>query len=65
MDLILQNIILVISLICVFLILMWGIFTMARGGVYNKTMSNKLMRYRIVFQAIAIIIFLIILYVRK
>ena len=38
-------------------ILLWGVITMARGGEYNKKNSNKIMRYRIVFQAAALFIF--------
>ncbi len=51
------NITLYISMFLVVLILAWGLITMARGGEYNKSKSNTIMRYRIVFQAIAIIIF--------
>ncbi len=61
----LPNILLFLSLLTVFLILAWGIITMARGGKYNKSMSNVIMRYRIVFQAIAIIIFLSILLIKR
>jgi predicted permease len=45
-------------------ILLWGIITMARGGEYNKKNSNKIMRYRIVFQAAALFIFLGLLLIR-
>ena len=45
-------------------ILLWGIITMARGGEYNKTHSNTIMRYRIIFQAIALFIFLGLLLMR-
>tara|TARA_B100001057_G_scaffold490473_1_gene578845 strand:+ start:235 stop:426 length:192 start_codon:yes stop_codon:yes gene_type:complete len=45
-------------------ILLWGVITMARGGEYNKTHSNKIMRYRIVFQAAALFIFLGLLLTR-
>ena len=61
----LSNIILFLSLLTVFLILGWGLITMARGGDYNKSKSNLIMRYRIVFQAIAIIIFITILLLRR
>ena len=59
------NIIMFVSLVIVFLILTWGIITMARGGEYNKSKSNLIMRYRIVFQAIAIIIFVTILLLKR
>tara|TARA_B100001564_G_C20201392_1_gene472963 strand:+ start:278 stop:484 length:207 start_codon:yes stop_codon:yes gene_type:complete len=61
----LSNIALFLSLLIVFLILAWGLITMARGGEYNKSKSNLIMRYRIVFQAIAIIIFVSILWVKR
>jgi len=51
------NFILYISMAIVVLVLGWGLITMARGGDYNKSKSNLLMRYRIVFQALAILIF--------
>ena len=49
----------------VFGILMWGVITMGRGGDYNKSKSNLIMRYRIIFQAIAIIVFVFILYIKR
>ena len=45
-------------------ILLWGVITLARGGEYNKKNSNKIMRYRIVFQAAALFIFLGLLLIR-
>ena len=39
--------ILVIGLVGVAGILFWGVITMGRGGAYNKSNSNKIMRYRI------------------
>ena len=65
MNDLLANSILVICLLVVFGILMWGVITMGRGGEYNKSKSNLIMRYRIIFQAIAIIVFVFILYVKR
>lgn len=59
------NFILYISMVIVVLVLGWGLITMARGGEYNKSKSNLLMRYRIVFQAIAILIFVFLLMYKK
>ena len=59
------NITLYISMFLVVLILAWGLITMARGGEYNKSKSNTIMRYRIVFQAIAIIIFVCLLLYKR
>ena len=65
MTLDIQEILISISLIVVALILFWGIITMAGGGEYNKNKSNIIMRYRIIFQAIAIITFIVILLLRN
>ena len=51
-----HNSILFLSMGSVVLILAWGLITMARGGEYNKSKSNILMRYRIVLQALAVLI---------
>ena len=59
------NVLLFISLLLVVLILAWGLITMARGGEYNKSKSNMLMRYRIIFQAIAILIFVCLLLYKR
>ncbi len=59
------NFILYISMVIVVLVLGWGLITMARGGEYNKSKSNLLMRYRIIFQAIAILIFVCLLMYKK
>ena len=57
--------ILVVSLGAVVAILFWGIFTMARGGAYNVKNSNRLMRYRIIFQAAAFLIILGLMWQRS
>lgn len=56
-----QIIILGISMLAVLGVLFWGIFTMAKGGEYNVKWSNKIMRYRVVLQAIALLIFVVVL----
>jgi len=50
-----------LSMLAVAVVLFWGVITMARGGEYNAKWSNKIMRYRIVLQGIAILIFVVIL----
>ena len=57
--------ILVASLVMVAGILGWGILTMARGGTYNVKNSNRIMRYRVIFQALALIVILILMWLRK
>ena len=60
-----QNSILFLSMGSVVLILAWGLITMARGGEYNKSKSNLIMRYRIVLQALAVLIFVCLLYYKR
>ena len=40
-------------------ILLTGLFSMARGGEFDKRNANKLMRWRVVAQGIAILLFII------
>ena len=60
-----DKIILVIALAIVAGILGWGVMTMARGGDYNIKNSNKIMRYRIIFQAIALVVILGLIWWRR
>ncbi|QDY68279.1 twin transmembrane helix small protein [Qingshengfaniella alkalisoli] len=48
-----------IAMILVVVILMIGITGMARGGEFNRKNANRLMRYRIIAQFIAVILILI------
>ena len=59
------QIILVASLVIVAGILGWGVLTMARGGTYNVKNSNRIMRYRIIFQALALVVILVLMWLRK
>ncbi|MBL4806550.1 MAG: twin transmembrane helix small protein [Rhodobacteraceae bacterium] len=45
-------------------VLVLGLVTFARGGEFHKRNSNKLMRWRIGLQGLAIVFFLIYLYFR-
>jgi ABC-type dipeptide/oligopeptide/nickel transport system permease subunit len=54
-------IVLIISLVALVSVLSWGVVTMGIGGEYNSKWSNKIMRYRVILQAIALLIFVIIL----
>ena len=60
-----DQIILLISLVIVAGILGWGVLTMARGGAYNVKNSNRIMRYRIIFQALALVVILVLMWLRK
>ena len=46
--------------IAVFIVLALGVFAMARGDSFNKNWSQKLMRMRVLFQAIAILLIVLI-----
>ena len=61
----LDQIIMVLALLSVAVILFWGVISMGRGGDYNRTNSNRIMRYRIIFQAVALLIFMILLWLRR
>ena len=54
-------IVLVICLLALVSILIWGVVTMGIGGAYNSRWSNKIMRYRVFLQAIALLVFVVIL----
>ena len=53
------------SLLIVAGILGWGVLTMARGGTYNIKNSNRIMRYRIIFQTLALVIILALMWLRR
>ena len=42
-----------------------GVIAMAVNGKLNKNHSNKLMRLRVLFQAIAVLVFVIIIWVSR
>jgi thiamine transporter ThiT len=60
-----DQITLVASLVIVAGILGWGVLTMARGGTYNVKNSNRIMRYRVIFQALALVVILVLMWLRK
>jgi hypothetical protein len=55
-------ILVVIALGVVVAILLAGLFAMAIGGDVAKKWSNRLMRYRVLAQAVAILIVLAVVY---
>ena len=60
-----DKIILLVALGLVAVILAWGVVTMARGGEYNVKNSNRIMRYRIIFQAIALLVIMVLIWMRQ
>jgi hypothetical protein len=57
--------ILALALLVVAGILSWGVLTMARGGTYNAKISNRIMRYRIIFQAVALVVILGLIWIKR
>jgi hypothetical protein len=56
------SVLVVIALGIVLAILLAGLFAMAMGGQVSKQWSNRLMRYRVLAQAVAILIVIAVLY---
>ena len=46
-------------------ILMVGVGGFARGGEFNRKHANRIMRYRIAAQAVAVVIILLAVYLRS
>jgi len=43
-------------------VLFLGLFSMARGGEFNRKYGNTLMRFRVAFQAITVLLIIIVLF---
>lgn len=56
------NILIIVALVVVAAILIGGLVVMAIGGETSNKWSNRLMRYRVLAQAVAILILLAVLY---
>jgi len=54
-----------VSILLVLVILVIGVMTFAKGGEFNRKHGNRLMRYRIIAQAVAIVLILIFIFVRR
>jgi len=53
------SILVLAAVVAVGLILVAGIVTMMRGGEFNRKYGNKLMRARLVLQAVAVVLVLV------
>ncbi len=58
-------IVVAIAVLVVLVILMTGIGGFARGGDFNRKHANRIMRYRIYAQAVAIALILIFVLIRR
>ena len=53
-----------LAVLAVAVILLIGIGGFAKGGEFNKTKANKVMRWRIGMQAVAVALILLLIYLR-
>lgn len=58
-------IVVVIACLVVLVILMIGIGGFAKGGEFNRKHGNRIMRYRIAAQAVAVLIILAFVFFRR
>lgn len=58
-------IVVAIALLAVLAILMFGIGTFAKGGEFNRKNANKIMRWRIIAQALAVLLILVFVLFRR
>jgi len=52
------NYLIIAAVAATFLVVLVGLITMARGGEFNRKYSNKLMRLRLVMQAVTVLLLL-------
>ena len=57
--------ILILFMLATFAVVVVGVIAMAVNGKLNKNHSNKLMRLRVLFQAVAILVFVIIVWLAR
>ncbi len=58
-------IILAVALAAVVVVLLAGLFAMARGGEFNRKYGNKLMRWRVALQGSAILLFMLAMWLSR
>lgn len=58
-------ILIVVAIVAVVVVLMFGMGGFAGGGAFNKANSNKLMRWRLIAQFIAVILIGVYVYFIK
>ena len=55
----------VLAVLIVLAILLFGVGTFGRGGEFNRRNANKIMRWRVIAQAIAIALVLLYVFLRR
>ena len=56
------KIIIILALLATIVSLFMGVVSMGRGGEYDEQHSNQMMRARVVFQGVALLLMLVALY---
>ncbi|MEM9319773.1 MAG: twin transmembrane helix small protein [Pseudomonadota bacterium] len=54
-----------IACLAVLAVLLLGINAFRRGGTYNRNNANKLMRWRLGLQAFAVVMIVVVIYIRR
>ncbi|MCP5086099.1 MAG: twin transmembrane helix small protein [Rhodobacteraceae bacterium] len=57
--------IVILAVLVVFVILMIGLGSFTKGGEFNRKYANKLMRLRIIAQAVAVALILLFVWLRS
>ncbi len=60
-----MQIILVLFMIATLVVVVVGVIAMAVNGKLNKNHSNKLMPLRVLFQAVAILVFVLLIWLAR
>jgi len=55
----------IVACLAVLIVLMVGVGGFSQGGEFNRKYANKIMRLRIILQALAIILILFFVYIKK
>ena len=55
----------IVTCLVVLIILMFGIGSFAKGGNFGRKYSNKFMRWRIIAQAVAVLLIIAFVYFEK
>ena len=56
-----MNVLLAIALAATLAVLLTGVFSMARGGEFNRKYGNILMRWRVALQGCAVLLLLVVM----
>ncbi|MCF6234179.1 MAG: twin transmembrane helix small protein [Rhodobacteraceae bacterium] len=60
-----MSVVVILAIISVFIVLAIGLIGFVAGGEFNRKYGNKLMRLRLAFQAIAVVLILVMIYLRS